>query len=72
MTKSNKSNKSNKLTPEIQEEIQNQVDDHVVLYNIKDKNAFFIISPEEARYALDIIKERRTNSNPLNIDVIEK
>lgn len=52
----------NKITPEIQQEIQNQIDNNVVLYNIKDKNAFFVISPEEARFALDIIKKRRVNT----------
>lgn len=66
------SSKSNQSTPTFsqeaksflkshQEEIQKQVEDNVVLYNVKDKNAFFIISPEEARIAIDIIKKRRSN-----------
>lgn len=42
-----------------QDEIQKQIEDSVVFYNVKDKKAFFVVAPEEARFALDTIKQRR-------------
>jgi len=44
-----------------QEEIRKQVESNtVVLYNLKDNNAFYAITPEEARFAIDAIKKRRS------------
>ena len=43
-----------------QEEIRKQIESNtVVLYNLKDNNAFYSITPEEARFAIDAIKKRR-------------
>jgi len=43
-----------------QEEIRKQIESNtVVLYNLKDNNAFYAITPEEARFAIDAIKKRR-------------
>ena len=42
-----------------QDGIKKQLEDRVVLYNVKSKNAFFVISPEEARFAMDMIKAKR-------------
>jgi hypothetical protein len=45
-----------------QEEIRKQIESNtVVLYNLKDNKAFYAITPEEARFAIDAIKERREN-----------
>lgn len=51
--------KKSPVSEELSTEIQKQVDNNVVLYNIKDKNAFFIISPEEARFVMDAVREKR-------------
>jgi len=50
------------LLKEHEDEIRKQVDSQVVLYNIKDKKAFFMISPEEARFVLDLIRKRRAET----------
>lgn len=44
---------------EIASIISSQFENQVALFNLKDKNAFFFISPEEARIAMDYIKEWR-------------
>jgi len=44
---------------EIASIISSQFENQVALFNLKNKNAFFFISPEEARIAMDYIKEWR-------------
>ena len=44
---------------EIASIISSQFENQVALFNLKDKNAFFFISPEEARIAMDYIKQWR-------------
>jgi len=39
-----------------------QCEDKVILYNTKDKKEFFSISNEEARFIVEIIKQRRNNT----------
>ena len=48
-------NKSEDISAIISEQMENQV----AFFNIKDKNAFFFITPEEARVAIDYIKQWR-------------
>jgi hypothetical protein len=44
---------------EIASIISSQFENQVAFFNLKDKNAFFFISPEEARIAMDYIKQWR-------------
>ena len=44
---------------EIASIISSQFENQVALFNLKDKNAFFFISPEEARITMDYIKQWR-------------
>lgn len=44
---------------EIASIISSQFENQVALFNLKDKNAFFFLSPEEARIAMDYIKQWR-------------
>ena len=44
---------------EIASIISSQFENQVALFNLKDKNAFFFISPEEARIVMDYVKQWR-------------
>jgi len=48
-----------KTMEENSDSIQKQVNSMVALYNIGDKKAFFFITAQEARFAMDFIKEGR-------------
>jgi hypothetical protein len=50
------------------EAIRKQIENNtVVLYNLKDNNAFYAITPEEARFAMDIVKKRREKQHICSI-----
>ncbi len=52
---------------EIAEIISSQFENQVAFFNIKDKNAFFFVAPDEARIAMDYIKQWRINGfNQIN------
>ena len=48
-----------KLDQKTSEEIKDQVENHVVMYNMKANDAFFIMTPAEARYAVEQVKKFR-------------
>jgi hypothetical protein len=44
---------------EHKEEVEKQINSMVAFYNIGDKNAFFFVTPQEARLAIDHVKSHR-------------
>ena len=49
------------VSTEIASTISEQFENQVAFFNLKDKNAFFFVSPEEARVAMDYIKKWRVD-----------
>lgn len=44
-----------------QKEMENDINSYVAMYNIKDRKAFFFMTNEEARHAINFISDKRKN-----------